>query len=425
MKQLTRIIALLLALTGIVSMLGACGKEEKLPETKPPRTTQAPTQAPVVWPDLADVSYNNDLLIGRWPGENAELEFDGVESFWHYTAEGPVLEGEYLLDDTTLYLRDEKGTVLRGSLKGPDTLVLESCPAPFHSPWVSFLDIIVGTWTYQFADLTLNFAPDGTYTWQHYGTGGEGTYLFNGQELILEPEDTNSEIGCIDYENSLHLESLMGFFYAEGGAPYYPLEEDQQARLAPRYQPATERIPLHNAVALANENTGYYQRMDADWCVAQTELTPVNPSNKACAVVGACFMPYRNQPDFQGTVEAHSDFVLYDRYTGMILRSNEAEELEENYYRFVFDSRDGRVELYVSVEKKNEGPIGDCFCIMTVSLNLEMPEWYDGLVFAAMDTPDNLDQMVLEAQEDLPLYRSNMLLYPEDRLESSLTFAIG
>ena len=412
MKRLRNIIALVLAILTAASLLGGCAEKEEAP-------------AGIQWPAVQPAQLHNRDLTGDWETDTAVLSFDGKEYFWLQSTDGPSMEGRYQFDGMDLYLRDRDGQVYCGFMTRDGGLRLDEYAGDFYQAVPSYVSAVVDDWIYQGGDLHLNFREDGSYLWTHRAASGTGTYRYDGEVLSLCAGEEVLETGWLDEKGCLHLDSLEGWFYTEGGVNYIPLSQEDQALLAPELEPVTQRFPMDNAAAIIQEENDRYYRIRADWTVAQSELIPSDPENKAVAVVAACFMPYSSMPSLTGTAMNQCSYILYDRYTGQAFPNVDALVDEDGVYHYTFNSRDGRVELEFTNTVTSEGPVGDCFCVLMISMNIEMPGWYDGLAFAALPAAENMDAFREETGRARLPYRSNVLLYPRERMEQSLTFSLG
>ena len=411
MKQLTKFFAMVLALVMTMSLLGGC--EEK-PE-------------PLQWPEIAPQNLENESLTGDWNTETALLSFDGGDRFWftENTPNGVSMEGRYLFDGLELWLRDRDGVVYRGCLDREGNLTLDEYPGAFAYKGFPIDPAILGDWQYQLGDLTLHFSEEGEFQWNNRGQTGEGIYTYNGSMLSLFEDGQNlSDTGYLDEDGCLYLDTLGGWFYQEGGITYKPLSPEEERLIAPDRAPDLKRIPMENGAVSYQPEKGVYAPYTAEWVVAQSELTPEKEGNRAVAVVGSCFQPYKYIPNLTGEAMSQMEYVLYDRYTGLIFPSVDSHLDEDGRYHYEFDSRDGRVELSVHLENIFEGPTGDCFGIMSVILQIEMPQWYDGLAFAALPVPETYEQLQHNNSMPRVAYNAYFLRMDPQRIQNSLKFYI-
>lgn len=439
-----KILSLLLIVLCFAVVLAACGKEEKKEketrekpaatetekntESEPKNTESEPKKTEETrenWPDLDPEELCNADLEGDWLCDDGEmvLSFDGESRFW-FADSADSMEGRYQFDGIALYLRDREGNVFTGAMTRDGNLTLDLLEGCFYPiPEEPELDTsLEGTWTYNFADIVYTFEPDGEVScaspWDNY----EGSYSFDGVNLEICKDGSTFETGHLEEDNRLYLDGLNGWFYTEGGISYVPLPEDEEIRLRPYCTPEKKRNPFADTVVFYNTDKGIYERVTADWVVAQGENTDIGDGRKQISLVGSCFIPYANVPDIEGPVAYGTTYYIYDRYTGLILTSDDFYLNEGGVYEYQFDSRDGRVVLMMDMDEEKTGPYGDCMDILSFIVTAHMPQWYDGLAVAVLPQPETYEEYAENIRRpDRPLGMSVI----GSSIESALRFGIS
>ena len=417
-----KILTVLLSVLCLALLLSACGKEPPVTEQK---TEEPETTTEDLWPDLDPEDLYNEELEGDWVHSDEEitLSFDGEDRFWLSDSEDG-LEGRYQFDGLSLYLRDRDGNVLTGFMDQSGNLTLDALQGSF-SPAQAEPELdqsLVGTWTYNYADIVFTFGTEGEFSCASPWDSFEGSYTFDGTDLEICKDGSTHATGCLEEDHRLYLDDLNGWFYTEGGISYVPLSQENELKLRPYCEPEVTRHTFADTVAFFNEDKGIYERITADWTVAQGENVDLGDGRKQIPFVGSCFIPYANVPEIEGPVAYGTTYYIYDIYTGLILSPRDFYKNEDGLYEFQFDSRDGRVELAFALDKEMAGPTGDCMDVLSFIATAYMPEWYDGLAVAAMPQPETYEEYSENIElPDIPL-GMNVI---GSSIESALRFSIS
>lgn len=299
-------------------------------------------------------------------------------------------------------------------------------PKPTEEPEeININEYISDNWLYNFEYIGLSFYPDGTY--DAYDPFGEytGSYTFDGTLLNLYSGEDLIGAAMWGESDRLVFQGLNGFFYREASDVGYDGSNfSEENGILPNMQPGPGLHPLQNGMAVFDDT--HYAAGTCDYEVLLTGEEITEDGIRVLNLQATAYLPSSGVPsNILGNFRSNCRFTFYDEYTGFAIDTIDYYEAEDGSYIYEFDTQGGRVLLTLTQEGQWLGQQGQYFNVLQNQFTITMPEWYDGLVYAALVLEGTRGAHDLHADAASQPIGLNILEYQGSNVVDALRFDLG